>query len=302
MLRGLRSRRTVRVAAGLFVAGLFWLGYAFRVEPDRLVVAEYTIEVPGWPTAANGLRVAAVGDIHGGAPFVDAAKIAEVVRRVNEAKPDLVIWLGDYVIQGVLGGTFMAPEEVAQRLAPARGRLGAFAIIGNHDRWLDSARVQRAFVQAGIPFLRWSEARIPVADTALHLYGMDDFELSPGYWPKYRLTMEEWLRIRPTEPLIVLSHNPDLFAYLPAHVNLMLASHTHGGQVRLPWIGSPIVPSSLGQRYARGLIVENGHPLFVNTGIGTSIIPVRFGVPPEISILTLRGDGKAPPAERRPDP
>jgi predicted MPP superfamily phosphohydrolase len=87
-----------------------------------------------------------------------------------------------------------------------------------------------------------------------------------------------------------------VFPSLPSRVALTLASHTHGGQVRLPLLGSLIVPSSFGQRYARGFIVEEGRRLFVNTGIGTSIIPVRFGVPPEISILTLRAPatGHAP--------
>ena len=283
-------RRRVLLVAALvtLVGGVGFLWRAFRVEPDSLVVAEYTIPVPGWPASAEGLRIAAVGDIHAGAPFIDEAKIAAITARINAAHPDLVIWLGDYVIQGVVGGTFMEPEKVARLLASARGRLGTFAIIGNHDRWLDSARVGRAFEAAGISFLRWQEASIRVAGTTVHLYGLDDFELSPGFWPRFRTVHQEWSRLPPDEPLLALSHNPDVFFYMPTRVNLTLASHTHGGQVRLPLIGSPIVPSSLGQRYARGLIVEKGRPMFVNTGIGTSIIPVRFGVPPEISILTLR--------------
>lgn len=284
------TRRRIALALTLLVlaGGLWFLLQAFLIEPDSLVVAEYTIDVPGWPVAANGFRIAAVGDLHAGAPFIDEAKIAEVTRRINAAKPDLVIWLGDYVIQGVIGGTFMEPEKVARLLAPARGRLGTFAIIGNHDRWLDSARVEQAFEAAGIPFLRWKEAVINVAGAPVHLYGLDDFELSVGYWPRFGAAHEKWKHLPQDEPLIVLSHNPDVFVHMPARVNLTVASHTHGGQVRLPFVGSPIVPSSRGQRYARGLIVEKGRPMFVNTGIGASIVPIRFGVPPEISILTLR--------------
>jgi predicted MPP superfamily phosphohydrolase len=284
----IRRRMLSLAAFCLVAAGAWFLWRAFRVEPDSLVVAEYTIPVPGWPASADGLRIAAVGDIHAGAPFIDEAKLAALTARINAAHPDLVIWLGDYVIQGVLGGTFMEPERVARLLSSARGRLGTFAIIGNHDRWLDSARVGRAFEAAGISFLRWQEASIRVAGTTVHLYGLDDFELSPGFWPRFRAVHEEWKSLPADEPLIALSHNPDVFFYMPTRVNLTLASHTHGGQVRLPLIGSPVVPSSLGQRYARGLIVEKDRPMFVNTGIGTSIIPIRFGVPPEISILTLR--------------
>ena len=88
-------------------------------------------------------------------------------------------------------------------------------------------------------------------------------------------------------PIIVITHNPDIFPEVPRRVLLTLAGHTHGGQVRLPLVGSLIVPSSYGQRYARGHVKEEGHDLFVTTGVGTSGIPVRFGVPPTISLLTI---------------
>ena len=88
--------------------------------------------------------------------------------------------------------------------------------------------------------------------------------------------------------MIALAHNPDVFPRLPQSVPLLLAGHTHGGQVRFPFIGSVIHPSNYGQRYARGHIYESGHHLFVTTGIGTSIVRVRFNVPPEIVLLTVK--------------
>jgi predicted MPP superfamily phosphohydrolase len=91
------------------------------------------------------------------------------------------------------------------------------------------------------------------------------------------------------EPVVLLTHNPDVFPGVPARVALTLAGHTHGGQVALPLVGRPIVPSKYGQRYAYGLVIEEGRALFVSPGIGTSIIPVRFRVPPEISMVTLTG-------------
>jgi predicted MPP superfamily phosphohydrolase len=92
------------------------------------------------------------------------------------------------------------------------------------------------------------------------------------------------------DPVLVLTHNPDVFPEIPPRVSLTLAAHTHGGQVSLPLIGRPIVPSVFGQRYASGHVVEGGRHLFVTTGVGTSIIPVRFRVPPEISIVRLTPD------------
>ena len=283
-----RQRRRAIVLLVLMSAAVYLGRQAFLVEPDSLVVAEYSLDLPAWPASLEGFRIAAVGDLHGGAPFIDERKLEEVARRVTGAKPDLIIWLGDYVIHGVLGGEFMSPEKVANVLARAQARYGAVAIIGNHDRWLDSARVERAFAAAGIPFLRSSSRELVVKDVRLHLYGLDDFELVPGYWATLNAAQEEWKKLPVDEPLIVLSHSPDVFPSMPPRVTLTLASHTHGGQVRLPLLGSLIVPSSFGQRFARGPIVEAGRHLFVNTGIGTSIIPVRFGVPPEISMLTLR--------------
>jgi len=88
--------------------------------------------------------------------------------------------------------------------------------------------------------------------------------------------------------VIALTHNPDVFPRLPQSVPLLLAAHTHGGQVNFPLIGTPVVPSRFGPKYTAGHIYENGHHLFVTTGIGTSILPVRFRVPPEIAILTIR--------------
>jgi len=94
-------------------------------------------------------------------------------------------------------------------------------------------------------------------------------------------------------PLLLLTHNPDIFPLVPGRVSLTLAGHTHGGQVRLPFIGRPIVPSRFGQRFAAGQIVEGGRHLYVATGIGTSILPVRFRVPPAVAMLTIGGDRRA---------
>ena len=88
-------------------------------------------------------------------------------------------------------------------------------------------------------------------------------------------------------PVIALTHNPDIFPWMPARVSLTLAGHTHGGQVNFPFFGRPIVPSGFGQRYAAGHIEEDGRHLFVTTGIGTSGLPVRFRVPPEIAVITI---------------
>jgi predicted MPP superfamily phosphohydrolase len=93
--------------------------------------------------------------------------------------------------------------------------------------------------------------------------------------------------VKDDAPVILMTHNPDVFPLVPERVALTLAGHTHGGQVRLPFVGAPVIPSRFGRRFAAGHVVEGGRHLFVATGVGTSILPVRFRVPPAVAVLTL---------------
>jgi predicted MPP superfamily phosphohydrolase len=246
--------------------------YAFFIEPARLVVREELLALPDW--SSRPLRVALIADIHAGAPFVREEKLRELVNATNRAKPDLVFLLGDYVIQGVIGGRFIEPEVTAAILKNLRAPLGTYAVLGNHDGWLDRERVHRALLANGIHVLRNQQSR--VGD--IHVAGLADvWTDQPDFTT---ITKEE-------EPVIVLTHHPDVFPKIPSFAALTIAGHTHGGQVNLPVIGRPVVPSAFGQRYAAGHVVEGGKHLFVTTGVGTSIIPVRFRVVPEVVVLRL---------------
>lgn len=263
--------------------GLAWLGvllgiWGFVVEPNRLVVRRTDVQVRAW---RHPLRVVALADIHAGSPWNWTGNLQRVVALANAQDPDLVVLLGDYVIQGVLGGRFIPPEETAQILGGLRARLGVLAVLGNHDGWLDAPRVRRALEAAGIPVLENEARPLGEGDGRFWVAGLADL------WTA-RTSVEQALRDVPAAaPVLLLSHNPDVFPDVPDRVSLTIAGHTHGGQVRLPLIGAPLVPSRFGQRYAAGLVQEDGRQLFVSTGIGTSIVPVRLGVPPEISVLQI---------------
>jgi predicted MPP superfamily phosphohydrolase len=114
--------------------------------------------------------------------------------------------------------------------------------------------------------------------------------LAVWFWTRPQKIDETIHQVSDAGPIIAVTHNPDIFPKIPARVALTIAGHTHGGQVNLPLVGRPEVPSIFGQRYAAGHIVEDNRHLFVTTGIGTSMIPVRFRVPPEIVVLTLESD------------
>jgi uncharacterized protein len=277
-----RPRPILLGAVGLLAICLGLAVWAVVIEPGRLVVKEVDLPLASWPRDMPPLRIAVVSDLHTGAPHVDPAKLDRIVSLVNGRRPDVVVLLGDFVVHGVIGGRRVEPEVTAARLQPLRAPLGVFAVLGNHDWWYDGPRVARALRTAGIVVLDDESARLQHGGHPLWLVGLADFGTRT---PDPARTTSS---VPPADPLIVLTHNPDVFPLVPARVVITVAGHTHGGQVYLPLIGRPIVPSRYGQRYAIGLIEEGGRHLFVTSGIATSIIPVRFLVPPEIVLLVLR--------------
>jgi uncharacterized protein len=265
----------VALVAVLLGAWAFWL------EPRSLRVREYALAPPGWPRALAGLRVAVLTDLHVGSPFNDLARLRGVVEETNAARPDLVLLTGDLLILGIIGGTYVPPEQIVAELTRLAAPLGIWATLGNHDWWRDGTRMRGALEAAGIRVLENDAARITRGDAAFWLAGISDF-WAGGYDVAAALA-----QVTDDAPIVAMTHNPDVFPEVPARVALLVAGHTHGGQVWLPLVGRPIVPSVYGQRYAAGHVVEGGRHLFVATGIGTSILPVRFMVPPEVSILVL---------------
>jgi predicted MPP superfamily phosphohydrolase len=279
-------RRRWRWWAVVAACAVLGLGLrAFWLEPASLRVTASTIELPPGSPALDGLRVAVLADLHVGSPWNGLDKLARIVAETNAAAPDVVLLAGDYVIKGVIGGSFVAPEAIAARLHALHAPLGVYAVLGNHDWWLDAARVRTALAAAAIPTLDDRALAIDGGGRRFWLCGVSDF------WEGAHDVHRALAGVTDDAPVILFTHNPDVFPHVPARVALTVAGHTHGGQVFVPILGRPIVPSRYGQRYAIGHVVEDGRHLFVSPGLGTSIIPVRFRVPPEISLVTLR----APP-------
>jgi len=198
-----------------------------------------------------------------------------------------VTWLGKrFAMAGVFGGVFTPPEPIARELSRLRARAGVVAVLGNQDRRLRRHRVQRALAGAGIRVLEDTAIVLETPSGRLWVAGVSDFWSGPHDLARTLRAVTD-----SSTPVLLLTHNPDLFPRIPARVTLTLAGHTHGGQVRFPLLGAPIVPSKYGQRYAGGSVVEGGRHLFVSTGIGTSNVPIRLGVPPTIFVLTLHSPG-----------
>ncbi len=174
------------------------------------------------------------------------------------------------------------PQVIAETLKDLRAPLGVYAVLGNHDWWYDGGKVREALENAGIRVLDNEVAQLQKNDQTFWLVGLADA------WTGRDDIAGTTQKVPAGQPAIAITHNPDILPRLTSILQLTLAGHTHGGQVNLPFLGRRIVPSEFGQRYAAGHVEEAGKRLFVTTGIGTSVFPVRFRVPPEIAVLTVR--------------
>jgi uncharacterized protein len=262
----------------LIVSCLVW---GFFIEPNRLIVRQEAIQIDNWPKELSGLRIAVIGDIHTGAPFINDKKLERIVDLTNQQQSDLIVLLGDYMSPNSWHSHRVEPEITAAALKNLKAPLGVYAILGNHDWWYNGAKVRRALEDSGIQVLEDEVTEVKWRDKSFWLAGLADL------WTRPQHISETLEKVPPNATVIALTHNPDIFPSIPRSVPLLLAAHTHGGQVNLPLIGRPIEPSNFGQRYAVGHVFENDHHMFVTTGIGTSILPVRFRVTPEIAVVTI---------------
>ncbi|MEM6941891.1 MAG: metallophosphoesterase [Pseudomonadota bacterium] len=307
------TRRRFLQTFGLSALFAGMLGsYAAAIEPlYRLNTTRYRLRPAGWPRGLD-LRIAVIADLHACRPWMDEARIAQVVTRTNALAPDLVLLLGDFVsgLKAPFVRTQMPAEIWAEALAKLQAPLGRYAVLGNHDWWDDAAGqwlgrgptpAQAALERVGIPVLENTCLRLTHKESVFWLAGLgDQMALLPGGGGSGRRgrgrdDLPGTLRqITDDAPIILMAHEPDIFPQVvraPRPVSLTLSGHTHGGQVRA-FGYAPVVPSRFRNRYAYGHKVEvapDGTPrdLVVSGGLGCSIAPVRFGVPPEILLLTL---------------
>ncbi|PZO01214.1 MAG: metallophosphoesterase [Hyphomicrobiales bacterium] len=292
-------RRVLQTLAGLFLALGGTGAYAAAWEPGRQTLTRYRLRPRDWPEGRR-LRLAVISDLHIGSLHVPLSRVTEIVDATNALKPDLTLLLGDFVASRTRVASDPAMRDWAAELARLQARDGVFAVLGNHDWWHDPecqaaragpTKVGEALQDAGIAVLENRALRIETADGPLWLAGLGD---QIAFLPRLRGRPHGVDDLAGTmaqiaddgAPVIMMAHEPDVFAHVPDRVSLTLSGHTHGGQVRLfGW--APIVPSRYGNRYAYGHVREAGRDLVVSAGIGTSQLPIRFGIPPEIVLIEL---------------
>jgi len=257
--------------------------WAIFIEPNMLLINRIKLDLPNWPKNKKNFKVLFISDLHTGSPFNNIDKLKRIVKLSNKENPDIVLLGGDYVIYGVIGGKFIPTEIVAKILSKINSKHGFITVLGNHDWWKDGDKSRKSLEKYG--FIVLENESINIAnknERPIWIAGLAD---STERVVDIGKTLKQ---VKFGEPVIMLTHEPDIFPQIPDAVSLTLAGHTHGGQVRLPFIGSIFTASIYGDKYAKGYIVENGKRLFVTTGVGTSILPIRFLCPPEIVILEIK--------------
>lgn len=251
----------------------------FQVEITRI-----SLPIPGLPQSFHGYRIVQLSDLHIGT-WLDGNRLARTVRQVNAMKPDLIAFTGDFVTYhpGLHAG------ELFRGLRDLKARDGSVAVLGNHDHRLDPAAVRRILRSAGVRELKNQHVSIQRERDSLLIAGEDDYMVR-------RARLDRVLsRLPATGSAILLAHEPD-FADTSARTGrfaLQLSGHSHGGQVRLPYLGAPILPRN-GRKYPAGLYRLGSMWLYTNRGLGTAHLKLRINCPPEIALITLL----APPKDQ----
>jgi uncharacterized protein len=294
------SRRSFfKWLSGLAASGASLGTYAFAIEPGiRLSVTRYAFTPPNW-TEGLKLRVALLADPHCVEPHMPLSRWKRIIDTANAIEPDMHLLLGDYAAGHFFRTGTVKVADTAKAASELRSPIGTFGICGNHDWWDDLATQRRgqgptlaeiAFTDNGIPMLENASLRLTKDGMPFWLSGTSSIfaikTKKPGRYESLANLEKALGSIDDNAPILHMAHEPDLFPKIPDRVSLTLSGHTHGGQVRL-FGHSPVTPSAFGNRYAYGHIVENGRHLLVSGGLGCSIMPLRFGVPPEIVLLEL---------------
>jgi uncharacterized protein len=268
-------KRFLLILAALLLLLLAWCYWSAIADP---VVRQAEVDLPGFPAGQPPVKVALIADIHVQGPDMPPERLARIVEQVNALRPDLVLIAGDFVGDRSLSTRSYSMAETVAPLAGLRARLGTIAVLGNHEYWRNGEEARTALTRVGIRVL----ANQAVQAGPLAIGGLDDQVTGHNRDNQTYAAMRALSGAR-----VLLSHSPDPFATLPPDIGLMLAGHTHCGQIRLPLYGPLRTDSAYGNRYACGFIEQNGRRLIVTAGLGASIMPLRLLAPPDIWLVTI---------------
>jgi len=266
-----------RLIAVLMLVAVMVALLGYRAATADAVQRNFVWHVGGWAKNEPPVRLVLISDIHVAGPDMPPARLAAIVERINALRPDCVLIAGDLISDRALSTRHIPFVEALAPLAGLRPRIATMAVLGNHDHWRSAPDAMTALRRYGVQTLSNEAARCG----ALAIGGVDHMDIGD---PAITATADAVAAIGGVG--VMFSHNPDVFPKTDA-VRLTLAGHTHCGQVSIPFYGPPAIPSRFGRRYACGLIREDNRFLLVTAGLGTSVIPVRWGVPSDFWVVTV---------------
>jgi uncharacterized protein len=271
------TRRCLMKRAG--AAGLIGLVASYPVFVERYIVLVniYKISVPRLPKAFSGFRIVHLTDLHYGF-LMPGYFLKHVVSRANQIRQDITVCTGDYVHDKK---TTKEIDYVWPILSELTAPDGVYSVLGNHDHWADTDRSQYWLDKTG-QNLRHKAVSIKRNGSRVWIVGAGDL------WEDHRSLDKELAGLPESECKIILAHNPDTAdSKYSSQIDLMVSGHTHGGQVNIPFVGTPVLPVK-NKNYSSGLKSSpNGTKVFISRGIGWAIYPVRFNCFPEIAVLEL---------------
>ena len=272
-------------AAALAVLLLLIVAAAgYRSAVSTPVVRRLELALDGYPSAAPPIRLVLFSDLHVHGPDTPPDRIAKIVAQINTLHPDIVIAAGDFVGGNWIGRRY-SPAEAVAPLAGLRAVKGIYAVLGNHDAEAGEAKVTTALRAVGVRVL----VNDAVSVGPLAIGGIDG-QLLQGHarWQARRTQVYAKLLRTPGAKLLV-AHRPDEANWTPPWLHLVLAGHTHCGQIVLPVVGALNSGSDFGNRYLCGPIREGQRLTVVTAGVGTSKFPVRIGAPPDLWLIEIHG-------------
>lgn len=253
------------------------------------IVRTASVVVPNWPKGQPPLKVLLLSDVHVAGPDMPPERLRRIVEQLNALKPDLVLMAGDFVSEKKLATSLYSPAEVAAPFAGLRAPLGLVAAPGNHDHWSGLTAIVSELRRNGVTVL----ANDAIRRGPLIIGGVDDEFTHHDNLAATYAAMDALDTAGGKAPRLLVTHSPDFVPDLPAPVAAVMTGHTHCGQIVLPLIGAVANVSHYGNRFACGDISDKNakgvvQRVFVSAGLGTSVLPLRFGAPPDVWLVTLK--------------
>lgn len=277
--------------------GLVALGVAkgfYNTNASQVLLKRVGIRIKGLPAAFNGFTIGLLSDLHSSF-IVSKDLLSSAAGLIMEQKPDIIALTGDFVTGStkfLSGSTGEFKQEnlgkCVEALSGIKARFGVYGVLGNHDFWSGQEAVESITAQftkkLGVVWLRNRAVEIKKDTGRISLLGVDDYWEGSSSLPNACKGLEkEGVRV-------LLSHNPDINEEIELsneRIDLVLSGHTHGGQIVVPFIGQPVMPSKFGQKYRIGLVRDNDRQTYITSGVGHLLFPIRFNCPPEATLITL---------------